>query len=67
MRRAGLMTPEERGSTPRQPGREGPRGGSTLQAPVQAAAMNVQAWEMIGPGRYKPRRTRGSFPGRDLG
>jgi hypothetical protein len=24
-------------------------------------------WEMIAPGRYQPRRTRGSFPGRVLG
>ena len=25
------------------------------------------AWEMIAAGRYMPRRTRGSFPGRELG
>ena len=25
------------------------------------------AWEEIEPGRYMPRRTRGSFPGRELG
>lgn len=25
------------------------------------------AWEMIEPGRYMPRRIRGSFPGRELG
>jgi hypothetical protein len=30
-------------------------------------AVSVPAWEMIEPGRYKPRRTRGSFPGRELG
>jgi hypothetical protein len=27
----------------------------------------VQSWEMIAAGRYMPRRTRGSFPGRELG
>jgi hypothetical protein len=31
------------------------------------AAENVPAWEMIAAGRYMPRRTRGSFPGRELG
>ena len=31
------------------------------------AADNVLAWEMIEAGRYMPRRTRGSFPGRELG
>ena len=25
------------------------------------------AWEQIEAGRYMPRRTRGSFPGRELG
>ena len=32
-----------------------------------SAAENVPAWEMIAAGRYMPRRTRGSFPGRELG
>jgi hypothetical protein len=27
----------------------------------------VPAWEQIEAGRYMPRRTRGSFPGRELG
>jgi hypothetical protein len=27
----------------------------------------VRAWEEIETGRYMPRRTRGSFPGRELG
>jgi len=27
----------------------------------------VSAWELIEPGRYRPRRIRGSFPGRELG
>jgi hypothetical protein len=31
------------------------------------AAEKVPAWEMIAAGRYMPRRTRGSFPGRELG
>jgi hypothetical protein len=31
------------------------------------AAESVPAWEMIEPGRYMPRRIRGSFPGRELG
>jgi len=30
-------------------------------------AENVPAWEMIAAGRCMPRRTRGSFPGRELG
>jgi len=27
----------------------------------------LPAWEMIEEGRYRPIRTRGSFPGRELG
>ena len=27
----------------------------------------LQPWEEIEAGRYMPRRTRGSFPGRELG
>ena len=27
----------------------------------------AQSWEMVAAGRYMPRRTRGSFPGRELG
>ena len=33
----------------------------------RTAADDVPSWEMIGAGRYMPRRTRGSFPGRELG
>ena len=33
----------------------------------EPVAENVQAWEQIEAGRYMPRRTRGSFPGRELG
>ena len=28
---------------------------------------NVPAWEQLEAGRYRPRRIRGSFPGRELG
>jgi hypothetical protein len=31
------------------------------------AEERVSAWEMVAEGRYMPRRTRGSFPGRELG
>lgn len=33
----------------------------------EAAAQNGPAWEMVGVGRYMPRRIRGSFRGRELG
>jgi hypothetical protein len=33
----------------------------------EAPAENFPAWEMIEAGRYRPRRIRGSFPGRELG
>jgi len=33
----------------------------------EPATETVAAWEMIAAGRYMPRRTRGSFPGRELG
>ena len=32
-----------------------------------AASDQLSSWEMIENGRYMPRRTRGSFPGRELG
>jgi len=47
--------------------RESPPYGSTPHMSVEPSAANVPAWEMIEPGRYQPRRTRGSFPGRELG
>ena len=34
---------------------------------TNGGAGTVPAWEMIEAGRYMPRRTRGSFPGRELG
>ena len=33
----------------------------------KAAGETFPAWEQIEAGRYMPRRTRGSFPGRELG
>jgi len=30
-------------------------------------AQDAPPWEMVGEGRYMPRRTRGSFRGRELG
>ena len=38
-----------------------------LRVVPDAASDRVSAWEMIESGRYMPRRTRGSFPGRELG
>ena len=35
--------------------------------PPEAGAEPVQAWEEIEPGRFMPRRVRGSFPGGKLG
>ena len=31
------------------------------------AVVETLPWEEIEPGRYRPLRTRGSFPGRELG
>jgi hypothetical protein len=33
----------------------------------EAEQEKSQAWEEIAAGRFMPRRTRGSFPGRELG
>jgi hypothetical protein len=33
----------------------------------QAEEARIQPWEQIEDGRYRPRRIRGSFPGRELG
>ena len=38
-----------------------------LREVPDVASDRVSAWEMIESGRYMPRRTRGSFPGRELG
>ena len=37
------------------------------QLPVGAETVDPLAWEMIEPGRYMPRRVRGSYRGRVLG
>ena len=34
---------------------------------AEAGEQNAPAWELIGAGRYRPRRIRGSFRGRELG
>lgn len=48
-----------------------PKPTATPDAPVirhaELSVPDVRSWEMIEPGRFQPRRTRGSFPGRDLG
>jgi hypothetical protein len=36
-------------------------------APAADAARDAVPWEMIEAGRYRPRRIRGSFRGRELG
>ena len=46
----------------RKPALPGERGSTP-----RVAADPVPAWEEIEAGRYMPRRTRGSFPGRELG
>ena len=38
-----------------------------VRAPFQPGADAVPAWEEIETGRFRPRRIRGSFPGRELG
>ena len=35
--------------------------------PVEDSGEPVRAWEEIEPGRFMPRRVRGSFPGGKLG
>ena len=37
------------------------------ETPLEAEGEQVPAWEMIELGRYRPRRIRGSFRGRELG
>ena len=51
-------------TAPREPVREDTPLDEVLR---QAAADPRPAWEMIEEGRYRPIRTRGSFPGRELG
>ena len=41
---------------------------SDIKTDTTAAAPDAKpAWEMIAPGRYRPRRIRGSCLGRELG
>lgn len=47
-----------------------PREADELKTPPITAddeTVNPSAWEMIEPGRYQPRRIRGSCRGRALG
>ena len=39
----------------------------SMPAPVEIEASESPAWDMIEPGRYRPRRIRGSYRGRELG
>jgi hypothetical protein len=39
----------------------------TAQVADEAFDAEVSPWEEIEPGRYQPRRIRGSLPGRALG
>jgi len=46
--------------------------GKPGEAPVardvpEGGGAAAPAWEQIEAGRYRPRRIRGSFPGRELG
>jgi hypothetical protein len=39
----------------------------TLSTPGKGEGEQVQPWELIDTGRYRPRRIRGSYRGRELG
>jgi hypothetical protein len=41
--------------------------GEEATPPVTPAPERAPAWELVETGRYRPLRTRGSFPGRELG
>jgi hypothetical protein len=43
------------------------RDAESLPAPAETEPTESPAWEMIEPGRYRPRRIRGSYRGRELG
>jgi hypothetical protein len=41
--------------------------GEEATPPATSVTERVPAWELVEAGRYRPLRTRGSFPGRELG
>jgi hypothetical protein len=45
----------------------GPLTGPAAHFSVEAGAEDVAPWTEIEPGRFMPRRVRGSFQGRALG
>jgi hypothetical protein len=45
----------------------GPLDESPSRLRSQVDRQEFPAWEQIEIGRYRPRRIRGSFPGRELG
>lgn len=47
--------------------RQEPEKPSDTRVASQASGEQIPAWEQIETGRYRPRRIRGSFPGRELG
>jgi hypothetical protein len=44
-----------------------PSSGNAPRPPADPSPDRAPAWELVEAGRYRPRRTRGSFPGRELG
>jgi hypothetical protein len=44
-----------------------PAPGKPIPPPTASAVEPLPAWELVESGRYRPRRIRGSFPGRELG
>jgi hypothetical protein len=42
-------------------------GASELHSSMGGESVEAAAWTEIEPGRFMPRRVRGSFPGRALG
>ena len=48
-------------------GQHGGQDVSILQLGSEPASPETPAWELIDAGRYRPRRIRGSYRGRELG
>jgi hypothetical protein len=44
-----------------------PRSAPIDTSPADRQPERAPAWELVETGRYRPRRIRGSFPGRELG